>query len=1262
MMMPPRTSVTATDLVLWASRREAQELLPVLLRRLMFATGVGLKQVGLPAHESVQQGGWDGVVAASGDDVFVPAGPSVWEFGVTDKVRPKADSDYDKRTKNPLGVDPAQTTFVFVTPRKWAKKHEWVKDRLAEGHWRDVRAYDADDLEQWLERAPAVLAWFAELLGLRIDDAWELGSHWRDWAASTSPALAPGVVLAGRGAPLEALKAWWKSNDTVATVAAASREEALAVIGAFVEELDPDERDRIHSGTLVVSSESAWQRLARFDRSLVLIPSVDGLEVGAALRRGHRVLVPAEAATVGSASGVVEVGRLSAGDARHALVAMGMTEPRAEELAALARRNLLAFRRAIAVTPGAMRPAWSRDPAAAKLLLPLLLLGRWNHAHPGDRVAVASLAGTSYEEVEAALLRMEVMGDPPARRVGSTWRAVSIEELWDALAPLLTEDVLRRYLELAVPILVQVAPTGGLGFEARMLASIEGDRTTYSDLLRQGVAEALAFLGTFGAGAPASSPQSAADIAQRVVRQVMEQATGQLPVAASVAPLLPDLVEAAPDAVLRAIDADLRGSAPTLVGLFQDSRDDWFSSSPHTGLLWALERLGWSPTYLAGAVLQLARLARLDPGGRLTNRPAASLTDFFRGWHPTTNATLEVRLDALDMVRRAEPSVAWQLLTSLLPTGHDTAMVKAPPRWRDWASDWRRPDTWNEIDKATDAVVSRVLVDVGPIGARWEPLLDALGHLSASLADRVLSHLEALPIEGVGDADREAVRSRLRSLLSRHRSVDDPGHRLPDGVLERLDRLLARLLPESAAHRHAWVFTWWPDLPEGREGDFEARQAAVARAKEDAARELVHAGSLPTVLECAQLVAQPEMLGDVVGRVMPLEDEVGWLGGCLTHEEVAIRRFAHGYIAGRFARDGWEWAEELLDRAQEPWLDEALATALLSLPNSGRTWSLAEELGPDIEQSYWARMGPFGLNDPLECERAAKRFLEAGRPFVAVEQLGLYARREGKPLDSELIAAALEAAVRYDGTERPMMGSFDHTVEELLDALSKSGAVDDGRLAWLEWQWMPMFRFGRREPEVLHRELARNPEFFVELVTMIYRAEGEEPGEGTEQDRRRAEVAHDLLQNWRTFPGFSADGESDAERLREWVTEARRLLAERGRKAVGDICIGHLLSSPVHGTDGGWPHEAVRDIVEACGSDDLEQGIHTGVYNSRGVVTKDPLQGGDSERGIAGRYEDYASMVSSRWPRTAALLRSIGGTYRHDAKREDLDAEAREDG
>jgi len=54
---------------------------------------------------------------------------------------------------------------VFVAPRRWSSKREWAEGKEKDGRWQHVRAYDADDLETWLELSFAVHIWISEHLG-----------------------------------------------------------------------------------------------------------------------------------------------------------------------------------------------------------------------------------------------------------------------------------------------------------------------------------------------------------------------------------------------------------------------------------------------------------------------------------------------------------------------------------------------------------------------------------------------------------------------------------------------------------------------------------------------------------------------------------------------------------------------------------------------------------------------------------------------------------------------------------------------------------------------------------------------------------------------------------------------------------------------------------------------------------------------------------------------------------------------------------------
>jgi hypothetical protein len=288
----PITFINATDLTSWADRRDAQGILPQLIRRLI-ATVDGIERIGFRAGEGVQLGGWDGVVVARAGNAFVPEGASYWELSTQKNVKQKADADYEERLKHSDGIDRKNSTYICVTARRWAGKQEWAAARQAEGAWRSVRAYDADDIETWLESAPAVHGWISIQLGKHPDGIVDIETFWGDWSHTTRPALTAEFVLSGREKIVHQLLEWLRSSSESAAIKAESIDEAVAVVAATMLKLPPEEQVSFSSRALVVYSQSAWDQIVLFGEPLILIPYIDG-DGPVARARGahHRIIVP----------------------------------------------------------------------------------------------------------------------------------------------------------------------------------------------------------------------------------------------------------------------------------------------------------------------------------------------------------------------------------------------------------------------------------------------------------------------------------------------------------------------------------------------------------------------------------------------------------------------------------------------------------------------------------------------------------------------------------------------------------------------------------------------------------------------------------------------------------------------------------------------------------------------------------------------------------------------------------------------------------
>ena len=193
--------ITRDQLASWADTPESKANFPHLISRLIRATNAKDTKVDIPWGSATYIGGWDGIVDSKEKTRYVPEGISLWELGTDQNPKKKADADYEKRTKEPLGYTPQDATFVFVTPRTWTKKEEWVSQKKEEKKWKDVIVYDGISLAQWLDEAPAVSRWFASqgYAGVCLSEGIMTADEcWEEWSCSGQLELTPDCVLAGR--------------------------------------------------------------------------------------------------------------------------------------------------------------------------------------------------------------------------------------------------------------------------------------------------------------------------------------------------------------------------------------------------------------------------------------------------------------------------------------------------------------------------------------------------------------------------------------------------------------------------------------------------------------------------------------------------------------------------------------------------------------------------------------------------------------------------------------------------------------------------------------------------------------------------------------------------------------------------------------------------------------------------------------------------------------------------------------------------------
>ncbi|WP_033426366.1 hypothetical protein [Hymenobacter aerophilus] len=1262
-MMNTLLSASASEIDFWSDQPAAKAQLPEVIRRLVLATAPRLSLVDFPGGSSVYEGGWDGITQDITGTVFVPEGTAGWEIGTSPVTYAKAKSDYDKRTAKSLGLVPGTTTFVLVTSRNWPApaKRQFVSDRQAEKIWKEVRVYDAKDLEAWLTTAPAVHYWFAHLLGKRPANVTDLETYWLDWAAETTPPTPAALLTLGRLGIVREIHTWLKGPEKSLGIQADSRSEALAMFAAALQELPENERLGFFARCIVVHTVEAWRELVASYSTLLLVPLFnDHSVISSALRQGHRVVVPLDRADTNWKNEALELPRLPRLETSELLRTLAISPERADALAGIARRSFAAFRRALTEHAHGAKPKWVHT-AHQDILIAALLVGTWDEQKEEDKAVVVYVAAAAdYAQVKSQLVQWLAVPDPPVRLVGSTWFIVDKGDVWSLLAAQITPEQLGRFTQTTIHVLGSIPPRYNLPREEWYRASLLDKEPPYSSKLQESLATTLAFLGSLEDFLPVAG-EPASHIADQLVSQLLLAANADWRIWSALANNLQWLAEAAPGAFLQAVQDGLRGESPPVMQLFETSQNFFGPSTDYPGLLWALETLAWSPDYLLPVTLLLGELSRRAPEPPLVNRPINSLREVFLLWYPHTAASLEQRLQVLDVLQQREPEVGDQLLRTLSPKAHSVSSGTNKPRWRDWVPS--RNVTRREVYEATLAIQERLLRNAHQDIDRWESIIEDLPEVPYEQQAEVIAQLRALSQEVPADADRIRLRDKTREVVSRHRSFADADWAMLPARVDELAAVMELFEPADITAKYLWLFNDWPLLPEGREGDTQAYQILIGERQRQALYIIYEQGGLDALVSLIPLVISPQTLGRILGQtdIVSETQALYMLSEYLKSDTESEAVFALGLggalISLRTEVERHTWAESVLAAHEPDWPAIKQAEWLRLLPANPRTWQAVSRLASEGQQYYWDFLPYFFVSDE-DTEQGIKLFLAHNHITKAIELLGqrMY---QGQVVSTDLATEALEMLLR----ERPAQRPASHKVDTILGKLAEASDADRERVIKLEFALLSdsfSLRQSKRTP-LIFQELNANPGLFVDLVARVYRPKNTEPRVLTEEESRLNIASWRLLNAWRGIPGTDKTGRVDQQHLTDWVALARKLLLANGREKIGDEQIGQILSGSPIGADGAWPHEAVRALLEKVASPDIERGFMIGHYNSRGTTSRSPYEGGEQERELVKQYLSYAEVVKTTSYRTAEILRKMAQKYEREAVQEDNEASLNQD-
>lgn len=1257
--------ITATQIVQWAETREAHGDLPMLVRRLIHEAGGHPKYVDFPAGDSISRGGWDGEVESKSGNTWVPQGRSFWEMSCQAYPTKKANQYYKKRTKQTLSADRFKATFVFVSARRWTTRKKWLQEKHKKDEWQEICAYDADDLEQWLEQSPAVALWFAETLGLAGPGVESPERYWEAWSNQSNPPITLDAFFVSRENTCKRLisklqKDPEKGTTNPVTIQADSVEEAVAFACATILT-----HADLSATSLVVTEPTGWRFVGMNPTLKVAIAARPEVAEKPVLRTGLAVVIPYASGDI--ASGVAE--REAKADItlecprldkfKEALVALGVDKNKTERFSRSMGRSWSVFRRRCAINPAIRKPQWL-ETSQATALSTLCLLGAWSSSKPGDREVVSQLADRRYEEIDKDLRHLAGLDDSPVLQIGAVWKARSPLELLDLFGERITTGELDRFFESAHEILAVPNPVLDLPEEQRYAAQIYGKVRPQSDILIRAICDTLIKLAVRG---PLLPSLVAAGIEGRVaglVHSLLYDADGTRWL--SLSSRLPSLAEAAPDTFLKAVEQSLtKPDAPVTRLLTETSDSALFGRCWHAGLLRALEMLAWSPKFLPRAALIAAKLTHVKIAGNWGNTPQRSLLGIFRSWLPQTATSLEERIEVLDLLIEREPDVAFDLLDGLVYINRDDAFPAARPKWRDYNTGAGHRVSGDEVREMILAAADRLISSSKGRPDRVTRLIDKLGVFDGGRVNKVLALAAKFAGSEATGEEKEIVRAALRKKIHWHRNYDKTPEPTLGEKLKPLEELYEHLTPKDLVVRHRWLFAeGWPRLPACVRDDYTKSVQRLSVERVCALREIYAERGITGIEQLAKICPSETSVGITLAKLgIKTSILAEWIlekGGESAGREPLVATI-RGLLHTLPEPDSTQLIQSVLQKGQGAGWDAKKIARFLTLAQTERTtWETVASLGDNVEKTYWAKVPVFHLQgDEPNLEFPLRRLLKTGRPRTAMQACALVL---GK-VDPHLLADILEQLLHVEEPEAPHPDQW--LIGRVFDLFEASAAIEQERLIRLEFWFFPTLSCENEQPaKTFYATLMSDPAFFVGLLCILYKPEhGEREEPPSESVMAAAKIAWMVFQNCRRLPGMRPDGTVNSEAFIKFIEEARELCRERDRLTVCNIALGQILSHSPAGQDGIWPFEPARDILDRPELEDIRKGFKTGTINKHGAPSYAPDEGGSQERALAANYRHYANALRTSHPNLAAVLDELDHTYEHEGTHEDLEARLR---
>ena len=1231
--------ISAIDLADWSNKKDSQQHLPYLVRRLIFASSDSIKYIEIPIGDSTYKTGLDGLVEQNDANLsHIPVGYSAWECGTNKNVVGKANEDYEKRTKEDIpGINKKDITFVFVTSRPFKTKNEWIEEKKLDNAWKDVCVIDDTILETLLEYKPSVAVWFAkERLNKNISYATcDLWHYWQETAYSTviNKVLSANVFISNRDINIMQL------NDHIAHntpspifILSNSIDESIAFIfGALSSDMHGNS-EKYLAKTLVVKSEEEYREVINFSIQQIIIIKFHFETIGllSNIPTNHLILVPCNIQRKKFLQNqkLIELNTIDRNQFIRNLIENGFERHKAMSLANKSGLQFNPFFRHAGMT--IVPPKWSLDQGINTLLIPLMFLGSWDGDSNGDQEIIAKIANLTYQNYIKSLQSLKSVADLPITINREHYESDSGYDLWANLHQYITLEDLAVFDAWVLEVFKETDPALELDINQRWAANLFNKNKKYSDALITGILKSLLIVSKFGDDFDNESSTNLFNFSSqawcdRMIKGIFGEANSEFWM--TYYNVLPLIAEISPSVFLTTVKGSLNNTNSPIMRLFGESESGLGNPNYYCKLLWALETVAFLPDYLILSCLCLTDLAILDTGRKMVNSPINSLKTILNPLAPQNSSSLVDMYDVIAKIMSQNLKIAWIIcINGLNHLVHGCTMTMNPrPAWDMVIEPQDRTVEINGLTEYVNKIFDLLLANTEFSESRVVELIHLACKFKAEIyIDKVIEYTKENS-KNINNNDNLIYKEILKT-INLNKQFPEASWKLPQEYINKLAAIQPLFYPNDELQRAILHF----DTKTHFENTNHQEDLSIVE-------NLFKQYTMKGVITLAKHCARKHDLAFASSNLTLSLKEINSLYKLLIDPECI--EFIRVIFFLRSKSQSTSWFNQEWENLQKQKISlKGKINFLTFMEPSEAFYQFLSSLNEKTQLNYWQNI-PFHTPTNKDTRiYVANKFLFAKRYFELI--------RSFYYLIGDIPTSLLIKTLYQAGTTK----AFDlqlldpQAIQMVFNELDNREDINSQQFVQLELLFSNVLNCvgSTRETEKLHEEMSKNPQFFLKVIFGIYNSEG---------NIDYSSSAYNLLNTWKVVPGIQIDKITSTETINlellySWVNDVRNIPESNKYIGLIDDAIGKVfVFSPKEGPM--WPHSSICEIIEEIESETLNNAFIIGTLNKRGISIVD---NGESDNQLKEQYFAYADLIKTRYYHVAELLRSIANHYSYSSR------------